>query len=73
MKEISELHPDRFESDVAPEPAPAAKPKSDEVVDRWLTETFHGPHHIRAMADPQDFITRAAEDLKRRLKEESPP
>jgi hypothetical protein len=39
----------------------------DEIVDQWLADQFRGPHHVRALADPYDYICQAVQDLKRRL------
>ena len=65
MKEVDQLHPDRFDGD-----APVVKKQTDDVVDQWFRDHFHGPHHARALADPHEYVRAAAEDLKRRLSEQ---
>lgn len=58
------LHPSRF---VGGTSSGRSTPTTDAVVDQWLTDHFHGPHHMRALADPYDYICRTAQELKRRL------
>ena len=65
MDEVK-LHPDRFKE----ERSPLSRERAAEMVDRWRADHFHGPHHLRAITDPYDYISRAAEELKRRLRED---
>lgn len=62
MKEVDSLHPDRFEEE-------PLRNTVDTVVDRWLSDHFHGPHHVRALGDPYAYICASVNELKRRLKE----
>lgn len=57
---------DAFESASASEEAPKVS-RFDAVVDGWLAEFFHGPHHVRALSNPHGYICEAAQALKRRL------
>lgn len=68
MRDTPSLHPDRF-VDTATAHTPAV-PRSDTIVDQWVTDHFHGDHHARALADPHGYIVHAAQELKRRLAQE---
>jgi hypothetical protein len=63
------LYPGRWSGD---DPKPDPKPnRSDEIIDRWFADHFHGAPHMGRMTNAYEYLRSTLGELKQRLRDSS--